>query len=253
MPQVSIITPTYNCAEFIVQTIESVLAQSYTDWEMIISDDCSTDNTLEVIKPYLESDARIKYICNDKNSGAAITRNNALRLAQGRWIAFLDSDDLWHPEKLEKQIAFMEQNGYAFSYTDYTLIDEQSHSLGQMVIGPNRITKLGMYAYCWLGCLTVMYDSTVVGLVQIADIKKNNDYAMWLKVVKKAECYRLPQSLAQYRKRSGSISNHSYLSLIKWHYKLFREAEHFNSFVSGLLTAGNLFFGVVKKILYIQR
>ena len=253
MPQVSIITPTYNCAEFIVQTIESVLAQSYTDWEMIISDDCSTDNTLEVIKPYLESDARIKYICNDKNSGAAITRNNALRLAQGRWIAFLDSDDLWHPEKLEKQIAFMEQNGYAFSYTDYTLIDEQSHSLGQMVIGPNRITKLGMYAYCWLGCLTVMYDSTVVGLVQIADIKKNNDYAMWLKVVKKTECYRLPQSLAQYRKRSGSISNHSYLSLIKWHYKLFREAEHFNSFVSGLLTAGNLFFGVVKKILYIQR
>lgn len=253
MPQVSIITPTYNCAEFIVQTIESVLAQSYADWEMIISDDCSTDNTLEVIKPYLESDARIKYICNDKNSGAAITRNNALRLAQGRWIAFLDSDDLWHPEKLEKQIAFMEQNGYAFSYTDYTLIDEQSHSLGQMVIGPNRITKLGMYAYCWLGCLTVMYDSTVVGLVQIADIKKNNDYAMWLKVVKKAECYRLPQSLAQYRKRSGSISNHSYLSLIKWHYKLFREAEHFNSFVSGLLTAGNLFFGVVKKILYIQR
>ena len=147
----------------------------------------------------------------------------------------------------------MEQNGYAFSYTDYTLIDEQSHSLGQMVIGPNRITKLGMYAYCWQGCLTVMYDSTVVGLVQIADIKKNNDYAMWLKVVKKAECYRLPQSLAQYRKRSGSISNHSYLSLIKWHYKLFREAEHFNSFVSGLLTAGNLFFGVVKKILYIQR
>ena len=253
MPQVSIITPTYNCAEFIVQTIESVLAQSYADWEMIISDDCSTDNTLEVIKPYLESDARIKYICNDKNSGAAITRNNALRLAQGRWIAFLDSDDLWHPEKLEKQIAFMEQNGYAFSYTDYTLIDEQSHSLGQMVIGPNRITKLGMYAYCWMGCLTVMYDSTVVGLVQIADIKKNNDYAMWLKVVKKAECYRLPQSLAQYRKRSGSISNHSYLSLIKWHYKLFREAEHFNSFVSGLLTAGNLFFGVVKKILYIQR
>lgn len=253
MPQVSIITPTYNCAEFIVQTIESVLAQSYADWEMIISDDCSTDNTLEVIKPYLESDARIKYICNDKNSGAAITRNNALRLAQGRWIAFLDSDDLWHPEKLEKQIAFMEQNGYAFSYTDYTLIDEQSHSLGQMVIGPNRITKLGMYAYCWLGCLTVMYDSTVVGLVQIADIKKNNDYAMWLKVVKKTECYRLPQSLAQYRKRSGSISNHSYLSLIKWHYKLFREAEHFNSFVSGLLTAGNLFFGVVKKILYIQR
>ena len=126
MPQVSIITPTYNCAKFIVQTIESVQAQTFTDWEMIISDDCSTDDTLKVIEPYLNSDARIKYICNDKNSGAAITRNNALRVAQGRWIAFLDSDDLWMPAKLEQQIAFMESNGYAFSYTDYVEIDESS-------------------------------------------------------------------------------------------------------------------------------
>ena len=251
MAQVSIITPTYNCAKFIAQTIESVLAQSYTDWEMIISDDCSTDNTQEVIRPYLEADSRIKYISNEKNSGAAITRNNALKVAQGRWIAFLDSDDLWQPEKLERQIAFMESNGYAFSYTDYTVIDEDSQSLGQRVIGPNRITKLGMHAYCWMGCLTVMYDSVVVGLVQIEDIKKNNDYAMWLKIVEKADCYRLAQSLAQYRKRTGSISNHNYVSLIKWHYKLFREAEHLNSFVSGLLTLGNIFFGVVKKILYI--
>ena len=111
---VSIITPTYNCAKFIEETIRSVQAQTYLNWEMIISDDCSTDNTREIIAPYLESDSRIKYICNDKNSGAAITRNNALRQAKGRWIAFLDSDDLWLPEKLEKQIAFMETNGYAF-------------------------------------------------------------------------------------------------------------------------------------------
>lgn len=252
MPSVSIITPTYNCAKFIVQTIESVLAQSYTDWEMIISDDCSTDNTQEVIKPYLEADSRIKYICNDKNSGAAITRNNALRVAQGRWIAFLDSDDLWAPEKLERQITFMEQNGYAFSYTDYTVIDENAQSLDQMVIGPNCITKLGMYAYCWMGCLTVMYDSTVVGLVQIADIKKNNDYAMWLKVAAKADCYRLPQPLAQYRKRGGSISNHSYMSLIKWHYRLFRDADNRGVFLSMLLMFVNILCGVIKKIIYVK-
>ena len=253
MPQVSIITPTYNCAEFIVQTIEAVLAQSFTDWEMIISDDCSTDNTREVIAPYLAADSRIKYICNQRNSGAAVTRNNALKVASGRWIAFLDSDDLWHPEKLERQIAFMSQNGYAFSYTDYAVIDEQSQELGMRVTGPKRITKAGMYAYCWMGCLTVMYDSTVVGLVQIADIKKNNDYAMWLKVVRKADCHRLPELLAYYRKRGGSISNHGYLSLVGWHYRLFREAEGLGVVASLLLTAVNLFFGVAKKLFYTHK
>ena len=253
MPQVSIITPTYNCAEFIVQTIESVLAQSYADWEMIISDDCSTDNTLEVIKPYLESDARIKYICNDKNSGAAITRNNALRLAQGRWIAFLDSDDLWLPDKLEKQISFMTANNYHFSYTNYTEIDEDSLELGKLVTGPKKITKLGMYRYCWPGCLTVMYDATVVGLVQIADIKKNNDYALWLKVCRKTSCYLLDETLAKYRKRTGSISNHSYKALIKWHYKLFNDAEKKSRVVSAFFTVRNLFYGVIKKLFYVKR
>ena len=100
---VSIVTPTWNCASFICETIRSIQAQTYQNWELIISDDCSTDNTKEVIKPYLQEDSRIKYICNDKNSGAAITRNNALKVATGKWIAFLDSDDLWLPEKLEKQ------------------------------------------------------------------------------------------------------------------------------------------------------
>src|SRR5574344_1773196 len=111
---VSILPPTWNCAPFICETIRSVQAQTYQNWEMIISDDCSTDNTHEVIEPYLKADRRIKYICNPKNSGAAITRNNALKVAQGKWIAFLDSDDLWLPDKLEKQVAFMVENGYAF-------------------------------------------------------------------------------------------------------------------------------------------
>ena len=123
---------------------------------MIISDDCSTDNTCEVIAPYLASDSRIKYICNEKNSGAAITRNNALQVAKGDWIAFLDSDDLWLPEKLEKQIAFMEENGYVFSYTKYSEIDEDSQNTGVEVSGPRKVSKCGMYAYCWPGCLMQM-------------------------------------------------------------------------------------------------
>lgn len=250
---VSIITPTYNCARFIAETIQSVQAQGYTNWEMIISDDCSTDNTREVIASYLASDSRIKYICNEKNSGAAITRNNALKVAQGRWIAFLDSDDLWLPEKLEKQIRFMEENGYAFSYTKYCEIDEASNEIGVEVSGPKRVSKWGMYAYCWPGCLTVMYDAEVVGLVQIADIKKNNDYAMWLKVALKADCYLLNEGLAKYRKRTGSISNHSYKALIKWHYKLFREADGRGRLISVILTLGNLSFGLLKKLVYVKK
>ena len=119
---VSIIMPSFNTASFIAESIESVQAQSYTNWELIIVDDCSTDNTDEVVKPYL-SVQRIRYLKNEKNSGAAVSRNRALREAKGRWIAFLDSDDLWMPDKLEKQIQFMEKNGYHFSYTSYAEID----------------------------------------------------------------------------------------------------------------------------------
>ena len=248
---VSIIMPSYNTGRFIKETIESVLAQSYPTWELIIVDDCSTDNTDEVVNQYL-ADERIRYIKNDTNSGAAVSRNRALREAKGKWIAFLDSDDLWEPEKLQKQISFMRDNGYHFSYTNYIEIDEESKVNGKSVTGPKRISKHGMYNYCWMGCLTVMYDADTVGLIQIADIKKNNDYAMWLKVCKKANCYLLDESLARYRKRSGSISNHGYMKLIKWHYKLYREAEKKNVVVSTINTIRNLGFGFMKKCFFVK-
>ena len=220
---VSIITPTWACADFIAETIRSIQAQSYQNWELLIQDDCSKDNTLEIVKPFMEADKRIKYECNPQNSGAAITRNNALRRAKGRWIAFLDSDDLWMPEKLEKQISFMEKNGYSFSYTNYEEIDVEGKETGVKVTGPKKVTKTGMFNYCWLGCLTVMYDRNVIGLIQIEDIKKNNDYAMWLKVCKKADCYLLDEYLGKYRKgRAGSVSTHSIKTMIGWHYKLFQ-------------------------------
>lgn len=248
---VSIIMPSYNTGRFIKETIESVLVQSHSNWELIIVDDCSTDNTDEIVGQYL-ADTRICYIKNEKNSGAAVSRNRALRKAKGKWIAFLDSDDLWEQDKLEKQISFMQDNGYDFSYTNYIEIDEESKANGKIVSGPKCITKHGMYNYCWMGCLTVMYDAEKVGLIQIADIKKNNDYAIWLKVCTKAKCYLLNETLAKYRKRSGSISNHGYIKLIKWHYKLYREAENKNPILSFVLTIRNLFFGVVKKIKYVK-
>ena len=250
---VSIITPTWACADFIVETIKSVQAQTYRNWELLIQDDCSEDNTAKVVRPYAAEEARIKYECNARNSGAAITRNNALRRAKGRWIAFLDADDVWNPQKLERQLAFMESNGYNFSYTSYEEIDEDSKDTGVSISGPKHVTKFGMFSFCWPGCLTVMYKREQVGLLQIADIKKNNDYAMWLKVVQKTDCYLLDECLAKYRRgRKGSISAHGYFTMIRWHYKLWREVMGMNVAKSLFWTWMNLVCGVYKKLRYVK-
>ncbi len=249
----SIIMPSYNTANFITESIQSVLAQSYKDWELIIVDDCSTDNTDDVVKPFLY-DKRIKYLKNEKNSGAAVSRNRALREAKGKWIAFLDSDDLWTLDKLKKQISFMEKNGYHFSYTAYAEIDQNDNRNGKVVTGPKKITKTGFYNFCWPGCLTVMYDVKSIGLIQIADIKKNNDYAMWLKVCRKADCYLLDDCLAFYRRgRQGSVSSHSIKTMIGWHYKLFREADEQSVIESLFNTGRNLVFGFYKKKRYVKK
>ena len=250
---VSIIMPSYNTAAYIKKTIDSVISQTYQQWELIIVDDCSTDNTDEIVGSLL-NDSRIRYIKNEKNCGAAVSRNRAIKEARGKWIAFLDSDDLWMPEKLEKQIAFMENHKYSFSYTNYEEIDEEGSSTGVKVTGPKRITKIGMFNYCWPGCLTVMYDAEKIGLIQIEDIKKNNDYAMWLKVCKKADCYLLDEFLAKYRKgRAGSVSTHSIRTMIGWHYKLFRSAEKQGIIKSLINTVRNLIFGFYKKKRYVEK
>ena len=250
---VSIIMPSYNTVPFITDSIQSVLSQSYKDWELIIVDDCSTDDTDSVVDPFL-NDQRIKYLKNKKNSGAAVSRNRALREANGKWIAFLDSDDLWMPEKLTKQVMFMEKNGYHFSYTNYVEIDTENHRKGVTVTGPKKISKTGFCNFCWPGCLTVMYDAEVVGLIQIADIKKNNDYAMWLKVCRKADCYLLDEELALYRRgRVGSVSTHSIKTMIGWHYKLYREAEGQNVATALFNTARNMVFGFYKKKRYVKK
>lgn len=249
---VSIVMPSYHTGSYIADSIHSVLAQTYDNWELLIVDDCSPDDTDEIVRPFLE-DPRIRYFKNDQNSGAAVSRNRALREAKGRWIAFLDSDDLWEPEKLEKQIAFMKKNGYHFSYTNYIEIDAEGNPNGVHVTGPKKITKTGFYNFCWPGCLTVMYDAEAVGLIQIADIKKNNDYAMWLKVCRKADCYLLNEDLAKYRRgRSGSISTQSVKTMIGWHYKLYHEAEGQNPVAACFNTGRNLLFGMWKKVRFVK-
>lgn len=249
---VSIITPTYNCGRFIAETIRSVQAQTHRNWEMLIVDDCSSDNTKAVVEQFSADDKRIKYYCLPTNSGAAVARNTALKMAKGRWIAFLDSDDLWTPDKLEKQLRFMVDNNYDFSYHEYSEINEDSSVISGKISGPKHISKIGMFCYCWPGCLTVMYNRQKVGLIQINPIKKNNDYAMWLQIVKKTDCHLMKDSCGYYRKRVGSISNHGYLSLIKWHARLFELIGINNKVFIYLLTINNLFWGVFKKLYFVK-
>lgn len=249
---VSIIMPSFNTACYIKDTIQSVLDQSYQNWELIIVDDCSSDNTEDILSEI--KDERIRYLKNKKNKGAAFSRNKALREAKGQWIAFLDSDDLWMPDKLKKQISFMEENGYSFTYTNYEEIDVNGNRTGVKITGPKKITKIKMFNYCWPGCLTVMYDATKIGLVQIKDIKKNNDYAMWLKVCRKAECYLLDEYLGKYRKgRPGSVSTNSVKTMIGWHYKLYNKSEENGKIRSLVNTIRNLIFGFYKKMKYVKR
>ena len=248
--------PNYNCEHFISETIESVINQTYTDWELLVVDDCSTDGSVDIIKRYCETDERIKLFVNEQNSGAAASRNRAMREATGKWIAFLDSDDLWLPQKLEKQLAFMADNGYRFSYTAYEHVGENTEPLGVVVTGPKKLTKRKMFRYCYPGCLTVMYDCSEIGVVQIPDEIANgeNDYAIWLKVVKNYTCYFLDEILAQYRVRSASLSHGSKLSkLIGNHYKLHRISEQRRAVPALFCMLRNLYFGFWKKAGYVKK
>ena len=243
--------PTFNCGRFIREAIDSVLSQTYSAWELIIVDDCSTDETKAIVSRY--TDARIRYLRNMQNEGAALTRNRALREAKGRYIAFLDADDVWLPEKLEKQIAFMHQHGYAFTYHDYTETDEDSQPIGVHVSGKRHVGRWDMMSCCWPGCLSVMYDARVAGLIQIPDIRKNNDSAMWLQVIRKADCHLLPETLARYRRRTGSITPSSVWKKIGWHYILFHEGARMNPLASAFWTGINILGNSYKKLRYVKR
>lgn len=223
---VSIITPNYNCKNFIAQTIESVLSQTYTNWEMLIVDDCSTDGSYEVALEYASSDKRIKVIRNEKNCGAAVSRNKAIEISNGEFIAFLDSDDLWVPEKLEKQLLFMRENNCDFSFCEYEHIDEDNNSLHKIANVTKHLTYKKMMLHCWPGCLTVMYNQSFTGKVFAEDIKKNNDHALFLRVLKKCHnAMGINEIMAQYRIRRGSISSKK-SAIIKYYIQVIHEFEN---------------------------
>lgn len=250
---VSIIMPSWNTGRFIAESIQSVLNQTYSNWELLIVDDCSTDDTDEVVASF--HDERIKYYINEKNLGAALTRNRALREAKGEWIAFLDSDDLWMPQKLERQVAFMLDNGYSLSYTEYEKIDEASEPLNVYVSGPEQVNRHRMYNYDYIGQLTMMYSAKEFGLIQIKDIRKNNDYAIRLQLYRKpGTCaYLLKENLAKYRVRKVSISHDKLKKKLKSHYDLFHMCDEKSTAVAMWYACWNMWFGVLKKLRYEKR
>lgn len=247
--------PSFNSEKYILSSIDSVVSQTYVNWELIIVDDCSTDNTLAIVNQIAEKESRIVLLKNETNLGAAASRNKALACAKGRWIAFLDSDDIWAPTKLFDQITFMNEKNCSFSYTLYEQIDEESNPLNIIIRGPKKCGSATLHRYNYLGCLTVMYDQNLSGVVTIDErIKSRNDYALWLKIIKtNKRCLLLKKVLAKYRVRQKSLSHNKLSKLIKNHYRVFRLSENKSWFVSCFYTFNNLFFGYFKKLFYTKR
>lgn len=245
---VSVITPTYNSAKFIGRTIQSVLAQTYQNWEMIIVDDCSKDNTKEIVENYVRKDSRIQYYLLDKNSGAAVARTTAMKLAQGSYMAFLDSDDIWMPEKLERQIRWMADNDYAFSCTSYEQIDEADNLLGKTIKAIVKTDYNRLLLDCPVGNSSVIYDVESMGKFEVPNIRKRNDDALWLTMLKKEKyIWGMPDVLMRYRVRQNSISSNK-LAVIKYHWILYRNIEHLNIFRS----AFHICYWCVIKVLRIK-
>lgn len=228
---VSIITPTFNSASFISETIESIINQSYPYWELLITDDCSNDETLNIVQKYTEQDSRIKLFKLNSNSGAGICRNNSIKMANGRFIAFCDSDDCWLPNKLEKQLSFMIEKDCTLSYTSYLTCNEKSHTTG-IIVCKKKITYKNMIHNDEIGCLTAIYDTEKIGKVYLPSLRKRQDWGLWLKILKECKIsYGMKEPLAIYRVHNNSISSRK-LSLIKYNIKIYQEILHFSKIKS---------------------
>ncbi|MEO2073957.1 MAG: glycosyltransferase family 2 protein [Bacillus sp. (in: firmicutes)] len=214
---VSIITPTYNAGRFITETIQSVKAQTFINWEMIIVDDCSSDNTVDIVMHEMSVDPRIKLIQLQKNGGPAVARNTAITAAGGNYLAFLDSDDLWHPQKLERQLMFMEKYNLAFSYTDYRMMTEKGERTDVVIQVPSKIEYKNLLKNTMIGTLTVMLDRRKVGRVQMPLHRDcSEDYGLWLSILSKGiHAYGLNEELATYRKCEHSLSSNKLKSAQK--------------------------------------
>lgn len=244
---ISIITPTFNSEKFISETIKSIQNQTYSNWEMIIVDDCSLDATVSIIREFSANDNRIQLFQLENNSGTGVARNFALSKCQGRFIAFLDSDDLWKPNKLEKQIDFMQKNQLPFTFSFYECINEQGKPVNKLIEAPVNLTYKQLFFCNFIGNLTGIYDTHFFGKIPISHSKKRQDWMLWLTVLKQIKkTQAIPESLAFYRIRENSISA-SKFSLLKHNFLVYRNFHKYNFIFSLFCMIGFLFTQLLIK------
>ena len=222
-PLVSIITPVYNAEKFITQTINSIIAQTHQNWELLLVNDASNDASKTIIEKFSSEDTRIHIKNLSENKGAAFCRNEATKMAEGVYIAFLDSDDLWRHDKLEKQLAFMQQNDCAVSFTSYLQIDESGNSLNKRINALPKLSYKKLRLNNYIGNLTGIYNAKKLGKIYSPAMRKRQDWALWLEAVKRSSrpALGLQEDLAYYRISKNAMSANK-LSLVKYNYRFYR-------------------------------
>ncbi len=225
---ISIIIPVYNSGFFLRKTIISVIEQSYKNWELILIDDCSSDNSMDIVTEFCKKDSRIKSFRLEKNSGAAKARNLGILKAKGEYIAFLDSDDNWHPQKLEKQLTFMQDNQINFSYTDYNIINESTKKETVFKALKDHLSYKDIVRFNYIACSTVMINFNASEKLYMPDIRNRQDWGLWIIAIKKiGEAKRLNIPLTNYYKRANSLSSNK-VKMIKYHWYIYHHHLKFN-------------------------
>lgn len=248
--KVTVVTPTWNSAKYIRETIESVQAQTYQNWEMIIVDDCSTDNTVEIIGDIVKKDSRIHLIKQKENQGAAISRNIAVQKGTGRYVAYLDSDDRWKPRKLERQIQFMKEKDCSFSCTSYEVIDSTGKSLNKIIHMLDKVDYRGFLTNNLLQTVGIMVDIYKIDkkFLTMPNIRRRQDAATWMQILKVGyPCYGLHEVLAEYRRTPKSLSSNKFKAVIgTW--KLYRDIEKLPFLFSSYCFIRYAFLAIWKRI-----
>lgn len=245
---ISIIMPSYNAARFIGESINSVLLQTYSNWELLIVDDCSKDNSVEVVRKFANIDKRVVLFSLEKNVGAAAARNVAIEHAQGQYIAFLDSDDVWDEYKLEKQLAFMKQYSYAFTFSNYYVMEENGKKTENIVKVPSSLSYHQYLRNTIIGCLTVIIDRQQTGDFKMPLIKSSHDMALWLLIMKRGfKAYGLKDVLAGYRLVSTSNTAKKWKAA-KDVWKVYREIEGLSVLYAAYCFCGYAINAVLKRI-----
>jgi glycosyltransferase involved in cell wall biosynthesis len=229
---VSIITPSYNSAEYIAETIQSVQNQSYTNWEMIIVDDCSSDNTEEIVKKIQQSDTRVHFLKLDKNSGSGIARNKGIEKATGDYMTFIDSDDIWFPDFIKNSIEAIQTSKTPFVFSSYKRSNEELEFIYSDFIVPQKVTYTDILKSNSISCLTAFLDIKILGKKYMPKIRKRQDMGLWLQYLKETPCaYGIQQTQAIYRIRENSLSRNK-SNLLKYQWEFYRDVEKLNIFQS---------------------